>query len=160
MRRSKSIVTAALGALALLGVAVAVGLAAVSPANRLGAKLRGNNEVPQKGDPNGSAEARITLKAAKEKVCFNITYERIDAPTAGHIHKGAKGVAGAIKVPLFDEPGGATVQPIKGCEGDVSRKLIRRIRNHPERWYVNLHNCAYPDGAIRGQLGLRSQVFH
>jgi hypothetical protein len=160
MKGRKSIALAGLGALALLGIVVAAGLAAVSPANRLGAVLRGNDEVPQKGDPNGRAEARITLKGAKKKVCFNITYERIDAPTAGHIHKGAEGVAGAIKVPLFEEPGGATAQPIKGCEGDVSRKLIRRIRNHPERWYVNLHNGAYPDGAVRGQLGLRSQVFH
>ena len=34
------------------------------------------------------------------------------------------------------------------------RSGSKRIAAHPENFYVNVHNAAYPDGAIRGQLGL------
>jgi hypothetical protein len=42
--------------------------------------------------------------------------------------------------------------PIEGCVGDVRRKLLRNIRQHPWRYHVNLHNEEFPEGAIRGQL--------
>ena len=32
--------------------------------------------------------------------------------------------------------------------------MLKRIAKSPEKFYVNVHNAAYPDGAIRGQLGL------
>ena len=35
---------------------------------------------------------------------------------------------------------------------EASRALIRRIANRPGRYYVNVHNPTYPDGAIQGPL--------
>jgi hypothetical protein len=120
-------------------------------ATRLTANLTGAKEVPGPGDPNGSGTAMIRLNAAERRVCFNIDVQRIGAPRAGHIHAGRAGVDGPIRLELFDTPGG-TSPMIDGCKRRVKRKLIRRIKEHPRRFYVNIHTAQYPDGAIRGQL--------
>ena len=38
------------------------------------------------------------------------------------------------------------------CVSGVDPALIREIRAHPGRYYVNVHNAEYPGGAVRGQL--------
>jgi CHRD domain len=143
-----------LTALALAGALGA--LPALAPAGQntvqLSAKLKGNQEVPGPGDRNGKGEGFFSVKPKKHKVCFQVSWEKIEQPSAGHIHKGAEGVAGDIKVLLFDqEPPTSTVED---CAKDVKKKLLKRIAKSPEKFYVNLHNGEYPDGAIRGQLRL------
>jgi hypothetical protein len=138
---------------ALALVAVLAIPASAAPA-QLSAKLTGAQEVPGPGDPNGKGEAFVTPRPAKRKVCFSLTWKRIEPPTAGHIHKGVEGVAGPVRVTLFEDSQGLPVPgSVDGCVKRVKRKLVRRIKRHPERFYVNLHNDEYPDGAIRGQLG-------
>jgi hypothetical protein len=39
-----------------------------------------------------------------------------------------------------------------GCVEGVTEDLIEEIGNNPEAFYVNLHNAAFPGGAIRGNL--------
>jgi hypothetical protein len=117
-------------------------------AEQLSAKLKGSQEVPGPGDKNGRGEAFVTVK--KRKVCFQVSWEKIEQPVAGHIHKGAKGVAGPIKVLLFDETPPTDI--VEGCNKEVKRKLRKRIARSPEKFYVNVHNAKFPDGAIRGQL--------
>lgn len=145
-----------LSGLAVLVAAVAMPALSSGAATLLEARLKGSEEVPGPGDPNAHGDAQVTLKKKKKKVCFTLEYRRVDGgPTAGHIHKGVEGVAGEIKVELFE-----VNQPlpeegaVEGCERDVKRKLIRKIKRHPERFYVNVHSPDYPDGAIRGQLEL------
>lgn len=147
LRRRNLICTLISGA--LLGGVLAAG--ALGANTTLVADLKGNKEVPGPGDPNGKATAEVTLKPKRKRVCFEIEFKRIEAPAAGHIHKGGKSVAGPVKVTLFERPNGAS-SPVEGCAKNVKRKLIRRIRRHPGGWYVNLHNAEFPDGAIRGQL--------
>jgi hypothetical protein len=59
-----------------------------------------------------------------------------------------------VVVPLFAADSGLSknVHSIGGCTHGVKRSLIRDIKSHPGRYYVNLHTKGFPLGAIRGQL--------
>jgi hypothetical protein len=114
------------------------------------AKMNGKQETPNKGDDDGKGEAELTLKPKKGKVCFLFEFEDIEDPTAGHIHKGLKGDDGPIKVELFEDQAGLS-SPIEDCV-KAEEKQINKIAKNSERYYVNLHNGEFPDGAIRGQL--------
>ena len=109
-------------------------------------KMTGKQEVP-KGSPTGSGKATITLKHATGKVCYKLTWSKIGAPTAAHIHKGPKGKAGAVVVALFGNP------PAKhsGCV-TAKKPLIAAIAAKPGAYYVNVHTKKFGAGAIRGQL--------
>jgi len=111
----------------------------------LEASLTGEKEVPGPGDPNGRGEADV--KVYKEKVCYELEVERIKPATAAHIHRGGPSVAGDIVVELKAPTDGSS----EGCKA-ISKQLSKNLREHPSRYYVNVHNRPYPDGAIRGQL--------
>jgi hypothetical protein len=111
----------------------------------LEASLTGQKEVPGPGDPNGRGEADV--KVYKAKVCYELEVERIKPATAAHIHRGAPNVAGDIVVELKAPTDGSS----EGCKA-ISKQLSKKLREHPGRYYVNVHNEPYPDGAIRGQL--------
>src|SRR5712691_2425949 len=65
------------------------------------ASLRGKNEVPGPGDPDGFGSATITVDHALNQVCFTIHVSGVTLPaSAAHIHQGAPGVAGPIVVTL------------------------------------------------------------
>jgi CHRD domain len=138
-----------LTALIPLGLAFAGGSTTIGPVGMFGAQ-----EVPGPGDPNGEGEATFTLNAATGRVCFDLEWRRIARPMAAHIHRGEAGVAGAIKVTLFSSrrPLPATIKNVGGCVRGVDTDLVQRIIDHPDRYYVNVHNRGYPAGAIRGEL--------
>ena len=144
---------------ALMAAAALIPALAIAGKNtiELTAELKGNEEVPGPGDPNGKGDAQIFLKAKKEKVCFNLEIAKLDPVMAGHIHKGAEGVAGKIKVTLF-ETEIAGDGAYEGCVKNVKKKLIKKMADVPEKFYVNLHTAEYPDGAIRGQLALNAEA--
>ncbi len=140
MRRFLVVAVAAL-------VVPVLGLAAneaMSPV--VSAKLKGSNEAPAKGDPDGTGFVVVTFNAGKGTACWKFKgVARIGAPTAAHIHKGRKGAAGPVVIPF-----GATYRA-KGCQ-TVATSLIEAIETNPNRYYVNIHNAKYPGGALRGQL--------
>jgi hypothetical protein len=111
----------------------------------LEASLTGEKEVPGPGDPNGRGEAEVKVHNAK--VCYELEVERIKPAIAAHIHLGLRGDAGPVVAPLKPPTDGSS----SGCVA-VPRALSLELKEHPGRYYVNVHNEPYPDGAIRGQL--------
>ncbi len=134
-----------LAALVLAVVLIAAVPVVAAQRATLEASLTGEKEVPGPGDPNGRGEADV--KVYKEKVCYELTFKRIKPATAAHIHIGRRGVAGPVVEPLKPPTGGFS----KGCQ-TITRELSRNLREHPARYYVNVHNKPFPDGAVRGQL--------
>ncbi len=136
-------------ALRPLALAAALTLAAAPGAfaadTVLKAAMDGAHEVPGPGDAEGAGVATLAVGAAK--VCFELSAQHVEAPTAAHVHKGAAGAAGPVSVPLTPPKDGAS----KGCV-DVDKALAADLIAHPEAYYVNVHNAAHPAGAIRGQL--------
>lgn len=120
----------------------------------LTATLRGESEVGQAGDADGSGTAVIRLNESKRTVCFELGWNKIGAPFAAHIHRGGPSEAGPVVVPLFEQgsPLPGTIRGVEGCARNVEAATIRSIRNNPGRFYVNVHTNAFPAGAIRGQL--------
>jgi CHRD domain len=151
MHRGRGFTAAIVGVIAIALVVGVVG-GALAANSTVSAKLSGNAEVPGPGDDDGSGEAVLNLKKKKKKISFNISFEGIEDPVAGHIHKGTKKVAGPIKVPLFENQAGVP-SPVSGTV-KAKKKLIKKIQNDPNGWYVNLHTPDFAAGAIRGQLKL------
>jgi hypothetical protein len=147
MRSRLTLALLVLGAVGLLIPALSG-----AAATQLSAKLKGNQEVGG-GDRNGRGDASVAVKkVSKRKLCFDLSWEKIEQPTAAHIHKGAKGVDGPIKVTLFEDPSGLNASAVDGCVKKIKKRIAKRLRRAPESFYVNVHNAEYPDGAIRGQL--------
>ena len=143
-KRSRALLVVALCVLGALVLALPAS-AAAAPLAHLKTVMTGEQEVPGPGDPNGIGEAKIKVFGAK--VCYTLTAKRIAPATAAHIHKGPPGVAGPIVVPLKPPTDGSS----SGCK-KISRSLAKNLNEHPGRYYVNVHNRPYPEGAIRGQL--------
>lgn len=128
-----------------------VDLLAPFRSGKLAALLDGLQEIPGPADADGHGTAFV--RAHRTEVTFGLLWSGIGAPSAGHIHAGAVGVAGPIVVPLFAAAGGLPTS-ITGIAGvaPVTPDVSKPIANNPSRYYVNLHNADFPAGAIRGQL--------
>jgi hypothetical protein len=139
--------------LALVAGVVLVSGAGAATSRRV-ASLTGENEVPGPGDDNGRGRAVVRLNVRERRVCFDLSWRRIGAPTAAHIHPGRRGVANPPIVAFFQSatPLPGSIRGVEGCVGGVQRATLRDIRDNPRRFYVNIHNETFPDGAIRGQL--------
>jgi hypothetical protein len=125
----------------------------------LSASLSGGNEVPP-ADPDGSGDATVAL--GSDTICFVLSWQNINQPFAGHIHRGTAGVNGPIVVPFFQKtpttPLPAGVSSAAGCIQGVDPALIAEIRGDPASFYVNLHNAEFPGGVIRGQLKVDGKI--
>ena len=125
LRRSRA-------ALSLLAAPTLIAATAVSSAAALdttghttdrAAAVRLDARLRPTGDPDGTGHATVRLNRAAGRVCAEITWSRIGSVTRG-----------------------------ASCADGVGKRLIRRIAQYPQRYYVNVHNAAYPAGAIQGTL--------
>ena len=131
----------ALGLLAML----ALSGTALAAETVLTADLAGSAET----DEDGTGTATITLDPAAGTACWDMASENIDPVTVSHIHEGAAGVDGGVVVDLdLDGFDGSS----DGCTEGVDAATLQAIIDDPSGYYVNLHNEAFPGGAIRGQL--------
>ena len=136
---------AALLLAALVALVLALPASGATPLSTLKASLTGEQEVPGPGDKDGSGNA--VVKVFKAKVCYTLEVKRIKPAQAAHIHLGFRGEAGPIVAELKTPTNGSS----KGCVA-VPRALSLGLMEHPSRYYVNVHNKPFPEGAIRGQL--------
>ncbi len=110
------------------------------------ARLSGAKEVPGPGDADGSGFANVDL--TDDELCYNIKVNNIDQATAAHIHEAPAGVAGPVVVTLKIPDANGTSS---ACQ-DLDKTLAADIFANPQNYYVNVHNAAFPGGAVRGQL--------
>jgi len=147
MKPVKTLLTSLAASAALIATAGVAGPA--TGGAKFTTVLTGAAEVPGPGDPDGRGEAKITVNPGKSQICWEINVRNIDTATAAHIHSAPAGVAGPVVVALSAP---VTNNNSTGCE-TVDRSLADAIRKAPQGYYVNVHNAAYPAGAVRGQLG-------
>ncbi len=102
------------------------------------AKLTGDAEVPGPGDPKGSGTVQVTLNPDKGEVCYELSVANIQEATAAHIHEGAAGQEGPVKVALEVPKTGSA----KGCKS-ADAIVIKAIMQDPGGYYVNVHNAAF-----------------
>ena len=134
-----------IGAVLIAGVATA-GLS--QGGAKFSATLTGAAEVPGPGDADGTGTASITINPGKSELCYDLKVSGIDSATAAHIHTGSATQAGPVSIGLTAPTSGSS----SGCV-TIARDLADAIRKSPQAYYVNVHNAAFPAGAIRGQLG-------
>jgi LPXTG-motif cell wall-anchored protein len=126
---------------------------------KLATALVGSEEKPGPGDPAGSGQAWVTVKA-DNSVCYKVTWSGLSQPaTAAHIHKGVKGLPGDVVVPFFGngkQPSGKGVD--EGCTQVQDLAVVEGLRKRPQNYYVNVHTAQFAQGAIRGQLAVASSA--
>ncbi len=164
MLRNISKIVALLGALALV---VALTGSATAGNRPLVAVLRGASEVPGPGDADGRGLAlirRVSVDNGTDKICWFIVTNKIALPATGaHVHLGAAGVAGPVQVTLGNPTKtppvvGRGVGMTRGCTDPATASpaytdaQLDAIWANSAGFYVNVHNAAFPAGALRGQL--------
>ena len=140
----KMIIPAALVALALSAPALAM---PHEGGRKLMTSLSGATEVPGPGDVDGTGMFNAKVNPGQTKVCYTLSVAKIATATMAHIHRGAAGVAGPVVVALKAPASGKS----SAC-AMVTRELAKELLTNPAGFYVNVHNAAFPAGAVRGQL--------
>jgi hypothetical protein len=113
----------------------------------LTANMTPDEEVPQKGPAGATGSATLDVNSDNNQVCYTFITQNLNDPlTGGHIHKGAKGVAGDVLIDLK-----VTAGNLKGCVTGEPAKIQAMLAD-AQGHYVNLHTQANPAGAVRGQL--------
>lgn len=148
MRRRLALIAILMAAVSALGF---TGIASAAPSTLSTTVLTGAKEVPGPGDANGLGLAVVAPRPVLGTVCISIRYSGIDFPTGAHIHEGAPTVAGPIVIDFSGLIASSPTGQIRGCVA-VESALAADVAQNPDEYYVNVHNPAFPAGAIRGQL--------
>ncbi|MFF7469318.1 CHRD domain-containing protein [Streptomyces sp. NPDC008092] len=162
--RRKSLVAAAITVTAL-GLTAVPASAATSHGSTAGhgstasvvlaASLRGANEVPVAGGPavgdkDGAALEFIQVKG--DEVTVAVTWRGTGRPTDLHIHQGAKGTNGGVKIDFGKLLKKAKGHSVTGSVKVTDKALLKQLTTDPGAFYANLHTAEFPGGALRGQL--------
>jgi len=120
-------------------------------------------QVPGRGDTRGTVRAYLQLDGPRNTVCYLLTWSGLKGKvTAAHLHRAPAGKTGPHHIDLVNDIA------ITGKRGSVAdcvdadeamhgmkpdRRAVPAVLTKPERFYLNLHTSAFPDGARRAQLG-------
>ena len=134
---------------ALAGVAViALPASGTAPAgSAFYAKLDGEHENPD-ADPDGYGQFAGGFRG--NTLCYGYTVFNIANPTGAHIHQAPVNMNGPIRVGL-QIPASGLAGSRAACT-TLTAAQASAIKANPGAFYVNIHNGAFPNGAIRGQL--------
>lgn len=122
-----------------------------SPADQrqvLNVTLTGVQQVPGPGDPDGTGTAEIRVDPRSGRLCWDLYARQVEPATSAGIYRGAAGSNGPLAVSLATPGADGRSQ---GCQ-QLEPGLAREIALQPFAFYVNVHDSAFPEGAIRGQL--------
>ena len=143
------------------------------------AQLSAANEVPPitGTEANARGDVRITVNLNRDAsnnitgATYNFVVNLNSFPagttwTLAHIHEGASGVAGGVRVNTGLSTSGGPA-PILLPNGTISNQtfsnataqpnldgvaIINSMIANPSGWYFNVHTTVNPTGAVRGQL--------
>ena len=113
---------------------------------RITAQLSGAQEVPGRGDPDGTGVGVLEVNRKSGQICYSLNVNNIAPANAAHIHEAARGAAGPIVKGLLAPVEGRS----ESCFSDA--ELAKEIVKAPADYYLNVHNTVFPAGAVRGQL--------
>lgn len=154
---------------AVLALSVTLGAAGVGcdkpaeDASLFQADLAGANEVPARAT---AATGKVGLYVDGNTVSYTIEVHGITAVIGSHIHSGAAGTNGSIRIALYPRPG-TNIGPASGAvdgilisgsfdaaqvTGVSYEELLGQMRAGTA--YANVHTTQYPGGEIRGQVRL------
>lgn len=108
--------------------------------------MKGSEVVPGPGDIDGTGTFKISIDNASNQMCYDLTWQNVDQPNAAHIHVGGPNQAGRIMVDLNFPANGP-----KACI-PVDSTSVGHMTGGPKSHYLDLHNGAFPEGAVRSQL--------
>ncbi|MFD5099079.1 CHRD domain-containing protein [Streptomyces albidochromogenes] len=150
-------------------------------ASYFAASLKGANEVPVEGGPATGDKDGVALEFVRIEgttVSFAVKWRGTDKPTALHIHQGARGTNGGLKIDftarLGKGDGEATGKGRATGKGKPMGKglgkgsggwrtatgavevadaaVLADFKANPTGFYANLHTAEFPGGAVRGQF--------
>ena len=147
MKKLTSLVVAALAAL------VVVAFAGAAEKYTVGATLKNNTEVPRaKGAAlaKGSFSGTYIESKTGATLSWKLTFQRLTGKAlAAHIHKGKRGQAGPVVVPLCGPCKNGQVGKVK-----ISKAIVSALEDGDA--YVNVHTAKNAAGEIRGQIKVSS----
>jgi hypothetical protein len=130
-----------------------------SPANVFKAELKAANENPPITDAEATCSGTATVTFTSTSAKFDVSITGCPATTViniGHIHEGATGVNGGVKVDSTLKAGELTMSggavTFSRTNSAAKPEDITAIMANPAGYYVNFHSGAHTGGVIRGQL--------
>ena len=130
-----------------------------TPAPTFKAELKSSNENPPITDAEATCAGTATVTFTATSAKFDVSITGCPASTAiniGHIHEGAAGVNGPVKIDSTLKAGdialtaGAITFSRTNSAADPA--VISAVMANPAGWYVNFHSTLHGGGVIRGQL--------
>lgn len=139
----------------LLGIAVFVLMfSAISRAEIFTAYLTGAQEVPAVST-TATGYARIIVNESTGQLTYTVVFNNLSsAQTASHIHAPAA-IGATVGVAINFGAVGGTSGTISG-QTTITPTQLSQLRQH--LGYVNVHSANFPNGEIRGQLGVQRPV--
>ena len=128
-------------------------------ANTFKADLKASNENPPITDAESTCSGTATVTFTSTSAKFDVSITGCPASTViniGHIHEGAAGVNGGVKIDSTLKAGDITLSngavTFSRTNSAADPALITAIMANPAGYYVNFHSGVHTGGVIRGQL--------